>query len=167
MPDTPFWTQDSLEEIVSARSKIMGAGVWAAARPDDRPVISFAGGLPDVPSLPSEELLRATRAVLERERREALQYGGTFGPQPLREAIAERSSGIEGIPLTHEHVTVTSGAAHGIGIACETLIDPGDTVLVESPTFPAACAPSSRSGRTSRPCPWTKKGCASTSPRRR
>ena len=87
-----FWTQDSLDDLVSARSKIMGAGVWAAARPDDRPVISFAGGLPivpsHVPSLPSEELLRATRNVLERERREALQYGGTFGPHPLREAIA-------------------------------------------------------------------------------
>jgi 2-aminoadipate transaminase len=136
MSDTPFWTQDSLEDLVSARSKVMGAGVWAAARPDDRPVISFAGGLPDVPSLPSEELLRATRNVLDRERREALQYGGTFGPQPLREAIAERSSGIEGIPLTHEHAIVTSGAAQGIGIACEALIDPGDTVLVESPTFP-------------------------------
>ncbi|MXY72698.1 MAG: PLP-dependent aminotransferase family protein [Dehalococcoidia bacterium] len=138
MPETPFWTQDSLEDIVSSRSKIMGAGVWAAARPDDRPVISFAGGLPDVPSLPDDELLRATRAVLDTERREALQYGGTFGPQPLREAIAERSSGIEEIPLTAEHVTVTSGAAHGIGIASEVLIDPGDTVLVESPTFPGS-----------------------------
>ena len=138
MPETPFWTQDSLEDLVSARSKIMGAGVWAAARPDDRPVISFAGGLPDVPSLPSEELLRATRTVLEHERREALQYGGTFGAQPLREAIAERSSGIEGLPLTVEHVIISSGAAHGIGIACEALLDPGDTVLVESPTFPGS-----------------------------
>ena len=138
MPETPFWTQDSLEDLVSARSKIMGAGVWAAARPDDRPVISFAGGLPDVPSLPSEELLRATRTVLEHERREALQYGGTFGAQPLREAIAERSSGIEELPLTAEHVIISSGAAHGIGIACEALLDPGDTVLVESPTFPGS-----------------------------
>ncbi len=138
MPEEPFWTHDSLDDLVSARSKIMGAGVWAAARPDDRPVISFAGGLPDVPSLPSEELLRATRNVLERERREALQYGGTFGAQPLREAIAERSSGIEAIPLTPEHVIVTSGAAHGIGIACEALLDPGDTALVESPTFPGS-----------------------------
>ncbi len=138
MPETPFWNQDALEDLVSARSKIMGAGVWAAARPDDRPVISFAGGLPDVPSLPSEELLRATRTVLEHERREALQYGGTFGPQPLREAIAERSSGIEGLPLTAEHVIISSGAAHGIGIACEALLDPGDTVLVESPTFPGS-----------------------------
>ena len=138
MPETPFWSQESLEEIVSARAKILGAGVWAAARPDDRPVISFAGGLPDVPSLPSEELLRATRTVLERERREALQYGGTFGPQPLREAIAKRSSVIEGIPLTPDNVIVSSGAAHGIGIACEALLDPGDTVLVESPTFPGS-----------------------------
>ncbi len=138
MPETPFWNQDSLEEIVSARARILGAGVWAAARPDDRPVISFAGGLPDVPSLPSEELLRATRTVLERERREALQYGGTFGPQPLREAIAERSSVIEGLPLTPDSVIVSSGAAHGIGIACEALLDPGDTVLVESPTFPGS-----------------------------
>ena len=138
MAETPFWTQDSLEDLVSARSKIMGAGVWAAARPDDQPVISFAGGLPDVPSLPSEELLRATHTVLEHERREALQYGGTFGAQPLREAIAERSSGIEGLPLTAEHVIVSSGAAHGIGIACEALLDPGDTVLVESPTFPGS-----------------------------
>ena len=138
MPETPFWNQDSLEDLVSARSKIMGAGVWAAARPDDRPVISFAGGLPDVPSLPDEELLRATRIVLERERREALQYGGAFGAQPLREAIAERSSGIERLPLTDEHVIVTSGAAHGIGIACEALLDPGDVALVESPTFPGS-----------------------------
>lgn len=138
MPETPFWNQDSLEDLVSARSKIMGAGVWAAARPDDRPVISFAGGLPDVPSLPDEELLRATRIVLERERREALQYGGTFGAQPLREAIAERSSGIERLPLADEHVIVTSGAAHGIGIACEALLDPGDVALVESPTFPGS-----------------------------
>ena len=138
MPETPFWNQDSLEDLVSARSKIMGAGVWAAARPDDRPVISFAGGLPDVPSLPDEELLRATRIVLERERREALQYGGTFGAQPLREAIAERSSGIERLPLAPDHVIVTSGAAHGIGIACEALLDPGDVALVESPTFPGS-----------------------------
>ena len=138
MPEEPFWTQDSLEDVVSARSKLMGAAVWAAARPDDRPVISFAGGLPDVPSLPDEALLRATRTVLERERREALQYGGTLGAQPLREAIAARSSAIEGLPLSEGHVIVSSGAAHGIGIACEALLDAGDTVLVESPTFPGS-----------------------------
>lgn len=134
----PFWTEESLGEVVSARARILGPGVWAAAQPDPRPVISFAGGLPDVPSLPDAELLRATRAVLERERREALQYGGVFGPAPLREAIAARSSRIEGLPLGEEHVIITSGAAHGIGVACEALLDPGDVALVESPTFPGS-----------------------------
>ena len=155
---TPLWDEDSLEEIVSARSRILGPGVWAAAQPDPRPVISFAGGLPDVPSLPSEELLRATHAVLEHERREALQYGGTFGPYPLREAIAERSSTIERLPLTVENVMVTSGAAHGIGVACEVLLDPGDTVLVESPTFPGSLRTMRSFGAEIEPLPMDGEG---------
>jgi len=138
MPDDTAWSNDDIEAIVSERARILGPAVWAAASPDARPVISFAGGLPDIPSLPGEALLRAARTVIDREQREALQYGGTFGPQPLREAIAERSSTIEGIPVTPEQVIVSSGSAHAIGVVCETLIDPGDTILVESPNFPGS-----------------------------
>jgi 2-aminoadipate transaminase len=138
MTDHPYWDEAALEEIVSQRARILGPAVWAAAQPDPRPVISFAGGLPDVPSLPGEMLLRAARTVIDREQREALQYGGTFGPYPLREAIAERSSTIEGIPVSPGQVIISSGSAHGIGIVCEALIDPGDTVLVESPNFPGS-----------------------------
>ncbi len=138
MVDDTAWSADDIEAIVSERARILGPAVWAAAQPDARPVISFAGGLPDIPSLPGEALLRAARTVIDREQREALQYGGTFGPEPLRQAIAERSSGIEGIPVGIEQVIVTSGSAHAIGVACETLIDPGDTILVESPNFPGS-----------------------------
>lgn len=134
----PYWTPEHLEDVVSARSKLMGAQVWAAAAPDGQPVISFAGGLPDVPSLPGEQLLRAVRTVLSREQQAALEYGGTFGPMPLREAIARRSSRIEGVPVTRENVLIASGSAHAIGLACEVLVDPGDVVLVESPTFPGS-----------------------------
>ncbi|MGE3075540.1 MAG: PLP-dependent aminotransferase family protein [Dehalococcoidia bacterium] len=133
-----YWTPENLEEMVSARSKILGPQVWAAATPDPRHLISFAGGLPDIPSLPGEQLLRAARTVIDREQKEALEYGGTFGPLPLRDAIAERSSKIEGIPLTRDNVIVASGSAHAIGMVCETLLDPGDTVLVESPNFPGS-----------------------------
>ncbi|MGE0598344.1 MAG: PLP-dependent aminotransferase family protein [Dehalococcoidia bacterium] len=133
-----YWTPENLEEMVSARSKILGPQVWAAATPDPRHLISFAGGLPDIPSLPGEQLLRAARIVIDREQKEALEYGGTFGPLPLRDAIAERSSKIEGIPLTRDHVIIASGSAHAIGMVCETLLDPGDTVLVESPNFPGS-----------------------------
>lgn len=133
-----YWTPENLEEVVSSRSKILGPQVWAAATPDPRHLISFAGGLPDIPSLPGEQLLRAARTVIDREQKEALEYGGTFGPGPLREAIAERSSRIEGIPLTPDNVIVASGSAHAIGMVCETLLDLGDVVLVESPNFPGS-----------------------------
>lgn len=132
----PYWDDDRLDEVVSGRARILGRAVWAAAQPDPRPVISFAGGLPDIPSLPGELLLRAARIVVAREQKEALQYGGTFGPYPLREEIAKRSSRIEGIPVSVDQVLITSGSAHAIGVVCEALIDPGDTILVESPTFP-------------------------------
>lgn len=136
MPE--YWSPDNVEEMVSARSKILGPQVWAAATPDPRHLISFAGGLPDIPSLPGEALLRAARTVIDREQKEALEYGGTFGPLPLRDAIAERSSRIEGIPVTRDHVIIASGSAHAIGMVCETLLDRGDVVMVESPNFPGS-----------------------------
>ena len=138
MSNETYWDADHLEEMVSARAKVLGATVWAAATPDPRPIISFAGGLPDIPSLPGEQLVRAARTVIDREQKEALQYGGTFGPLPLREALAERSSRVEGIPVSVDQVMVVSGSAHGIGLMCETLLDPGDIVLVESPNFPGS-----------------------------
>jgi 2-aminoadipate transaminase len=134
----PYWTPERVDALVSARSRILGPQVWAAATPDPRHIISFAGGLPDIPSLPAKELLRAAETVLERERKEALEYGGTFGPGPLRDAIAERWTRIEGVPVTRDHVIIASGSAHGIGLVCETLLDPGDIVMVESPNFPGS-----------------------------
>ena len=137
MPE-PYWTAERIDGVVSERAKTLGPAVWAAAQPEARPVISFAGGLPDIPSLPGEILLKAARTVIDREQKEALEYGGTFVAYPLRQAIAERSSAIEGIPVAVDQVIVTSGSAHAIGVVCETLLDPGDTVLVESPNFPGS-----------------------------
>lgn len=138
MTDAAYWDADHVDEVVSQRAKILGPAVWAAATPDRGPVISFAGGLPDIPSLPGEILLKASRAVIDREQKEALEYGGTFGPLPLRQAIAERSSKLEGIPVAVDQVIISSGSAHAIGMMCETLLNPGDVVLVESPNFPGS-----------------------------
>ena len=138
MPDQPYWDADHLEDVVSQRAKILGPTVWAAAAPDPRPVISFAGGLPDIPSLPGDILLRGAHWVVDNDQKEGLEYNGTFGPRPLREALAARSTKLEGIPVGVDNVMVVSGSAHGIGIVCETLLDPGDIVLVESPNFPGS-----------------------------
>ncbi|GMV85817.1 MAG: hypothetical protein AMXMBFR80_16720 [Dehalococcoidia bacterium] len=133
-----YWTPETIDDMVSARAKILGPAVWTAATPDPRNLISFAGGLPDIPSLPGEQLLRAARTVIEREQKEALEYGGTYGPLPLREAIALRSTRIEGIPVSRDNVLIASGSAHAIGMVCETLLDPGDYVMIESPNFPGS-----------------------------
>src|SRR3989304_330626 len=104
-----YWTPETLEEMVSARSKILGPAVWAAATPDPRQLISFAGGLPDIPSLPGEQLLRAARTVIDREQKEALEYGGTYGAAPLPAALPQRSTTLQGIPATRDTSTHASG----------------------------------------------------------
>lgn len=138
MDNSPTEFESHLERLWSHRARIVGPAVWAAAQPDPRPVISFAGGLPDVPSLPAEQLERAVSRTLARERKEALEYGGTYGPYPLRLAMAERSSRLEGVPVAVDQVIISSGSAHGIGNLCEVLLDPGDVVLTESPNFPGS-----------------------------
>ncbi|MFQ5382700.1 MAG: PLP-dependent aminotransferase family protein, partial [Dehalococcoidia bacterium] len=133
-----FWTANRIDEIASSRARTLGPSVWAAAQPDGKRLISFAGGLPDIPSLPGEELERAARKVIATDRKEALEYGGTFGTLPLRQELARRSTRLEGLQIDPEQVLIVSGSAHGIGLMCETLLDPGDTVLVESPNFPGS-----------------------------
>lgn len=138
MSNVPYWDASHIDEVVSQRAHILGPAVWAAAAPERGPVISFAGGLPDIPSLPGDLLLKAARTVIDREQKEALEYNGTFGPMPLRTALAERSSRLEGIPVELNQIMIVSGSAHGIGVMCETLLDPGDIVLCESPNFPGS-----------------------------
>jgi 2-aminoadipate transaminase len=105
-----------------------------AERPD---VLSFAGGLPAPELFPAQELARAFEAVLRRNPGAALQYGITEGFLPLREWVADqlRARGIAG---TAENVMVVSGSQQGIDLVARVLLDPGDTVLVENPSYLAA-----------------------------
>jgi 2-aminoadipate transaminase len=99
--------------------------------------ISFASGLPD-PSLYPVELLRElTDDVLTQDGRAALQYGPAEGFPPLREYVAEllRSRGLDATP---EHVLITNGSQQGLDLAARALLDPGDRVLLESPSYLAA-----------------------------
>lgn len=105
-----------------------------AERPD---VLSFAGGLPAPELFPAQELAGALEAVLRKKPGAALQYGITEGFLPLREWVADRLRG-RGIPATAESVMVVSGSQQGIDLVARVLLDPGDTVLVENPSYLAA-----------------------------
>jgi 2-aminoadipate transaminase len=103
-------------------------------RPD---VLSFAGGLPAPEAFPVEAMARAHAEVLAKDGAAALQYGPTEGHAPLRAWIAERMTS-RGLPASTEQVLVTTGSQQGIDLVGKTLLDPGDLVAVEAPSYLAA-----------------------------
>lgn len=96
-------------------------------RPD---IISFAGGLPAPELFPLDDIRTAANAVLDRYGPAAVQYGTTEGHLPLREWIAARTPG-----LTPAHVQIVTGSQQGLDLLGKILIDEGDVVLVEAPTY--------------------------------
>jgi len=100
-------------------------------RPD---VISFAGGLPAPDTFPVARMREAFDRVLAERGREALQYSATEGYAPLREWIAARL-GTPAAPVAAEDVLIVSGSQQGLDLLAKVLVDPGDRILVETPTY--------------------------------
>lgn len=100
-------------------------------------MISFAGGLPAAELFPVDRVEAATRAVLRRLGGNALQYGETEGVAELRQWIARHYSA-GSLELTPENVLITAGAQQALDLAGRVLLDEGDRVIVENPTYMAA-----------------------------
>jgi len=98
-------------------------------------MISFAGGLPDPDTFPVEAFASCAD-VLERDGRTVLQYGASEGYPPLREAIIEMMTGRLGYGPRPEELLVTSGSQQAVDLIARALLDPGDVVVVEAPTYP-------------------------------
>ncbi len=119
-----------------AGSAIRQMGILAAGRPD---LISFAPGYPD-PAAFAWEAWRTIADDLLRERgRDTLQYGPTRGYGPLIETVVPRLRAA-GIDCVADEVLLTTGSQQGIDLVTRLLVDPGDVVLVELPTFTGAIA---------------------------
>jgi len=97
-------------------------------------VISFAGGLPANDVFPIERVEEACRKVLKENSATALQYGETEGYKPLRDMIA-RHIWRYGIKAEAENVLITTGSQQALDLIGKLLINPGDRVLVEAPTY--------------------------------
>jgi 2-aminoadipate transaminase len=97
-------------------------------------VISFAGGLPAPDVFPIERFREACCRVLEQNAKLALQYGTTEGYEPLREMIARHTSRY-GIKAKTENVLITAGSQQALDLIGKLLINPGDRILVEAPTY--------------------------------
>lgn len=100
-------------------------------------VISFAGGLPSPATFPVDAIRAAFDAVLTREGKVALQYSATDGYPPLRAWIADSLS-TRGSRIAPEQVLVTSGSQQGLDLLGKVLVNEGDPVVVETPTYVGA-----------------------------
>ena len=133
-PPTQLWES----HWASAVNSITSSAIRELLKITEQPgVISFAGGLPSPSCFPAEELAVAAERVLAREAGRVLQYGPTEGFPPLREFLASLMAG-RGLPIAAEQLIITSGSQQGLDIIGKLLIDPGDTVLVENPTYVGA-----------------------------
>ncbi len=98
-------------------------------------MISFAGGNPSPESFQGEVCGELAKELLSQKGRTLLQYGATEGYVPLKEALVpyvRDSFQVETVP---EQLLPTTGSTQGMDLLCKALIDPGDAVIIEDPTF--------------------------------
>ncbi len=98
-------------------------------------VISFAGGLPNPDFFPGEALRAAANRVLADDPQGTLQYAPTLGYRPLREFIAQRYADTAGLAVDPDHILITNGSQQAVELVAKILIDPGDQIVVEGPSY--------------------------------
>ncbi len=127
------------EQLFSSRTRAMKSSAMRdlmaiTERPD---VISLAGGLPDTSTFPPELFAKLMTTVAVDATARALQYGPTEGIASTVDAIMQVMAA-EGTDVDADDVIVTTGGQQVIDLVCKALIDPGDVVIAEAPTYPGA-----------------------------
>jgi 2-aminoadipate transaminase len=127
------------EELFAARTRGMRSSAMRdmmalTERPD---VISLAGGLPDTTTFAPELYAKLMAHVAAESTARALQYGPTEGMAVTVDCIVEVMAA-EGTSIDPADVIVTTGGQQVIDLVCKTLIDPGDVIVAEAPTYPGA-----------------------------
>jgi len=100
-------------------------------------VISFAGGLPDPLLFPTTPITNAINELLNEEKNSIFQYGPTAGFLPLRQALAQQYQQ-SSVNRNEESILITQGSQQGLDILTRALLNPGESIVVEAPTYLAA-----------------------------
>jgi len=100
-------------------------------------MISFAGGLPDPAIFPVREFAECS-SILSEKGPVVLQYGATEGWAPLVDELRARMEKPLGRPIAADEVLISAGSQQVMDLLSRVLIDPGDVVITEAPTYPGA-----------------------------
>jgi 2-aminoadipate transaminase len=98
-------------------------------------VISFGGGLPAAELFPVEDVSAAQDRVMRGRGAQALQYSVTEGIPELRAWVAERMQAQYGLTVAADDVVVTGGSQQGLDLYARVMLDPGDVVALENPSY--------------------------------
>ncbi|MGI8801176.1 MAG: PLP-dependent aminotransferase family protein [Solirubrobacteraceae bacterium] len=124
--------------LFAGRTRVMKSSVMRdlmaiTERPD---VISLAGGLPDTQTFPPA-LFRAVMGDVSEATARALQYGPTEGQIGAKDCVIEVMAA-EGMTVGRDDILITTGGQQVLDLVCKTLVDPGDVIIAEAPTYPGA-----------------------------
>ncbi|HEX2515730.1 MAG TPA: PLP-dependent aminotransferase family protein [Chloroflexota bacterium] len=122
------------QPLLARRAAREAPALFRAGAASPPGIIPLTYGFPDPGSFPIEELIETAAHMLRRQGRDALQYGPIAGPPPFVDLVLAKL-GAEGLRVSAQNLLVTVGGSQGIDLVTHLLVDPGDVVIVEAPTF--------------------------------
>lgn len=129
MTDTFIKTVDYANSLLSHRAAAVSPAPGPSA---GRDIISFIYGLPAEEAFPAQEIADAAVYVMREQYTAALQYNSA---KPLAEYLVNFIQKDQGLKLDASNILITNGSSNALGLMCRLMIDPGDVVIVEAPTF--------------------------------
>ena len=125
-----------MKEFANRMNRIKGSAIRELFKlVADPSIISLGGGNPAKESFPTEDIARISHDLILEKGSVILQYGGTEGYLPLRKAIIEKLLPDKNLKADIDELLITAGSTQAMDLLSKVFINPGDTILVESPTF--------------------------------
>jgi 2-aminoadipate transaminase len=122
--------------VLARRTRLRGGDELATILAGSPPgVLSMTGGFPNPATFPTDEVDEIAARLLRDDAAVALQYTPAAGIASVREYLVDRQEQLQGRRPTPEELIVTSGGMECIALMCQALIDPGDTIAVEAPSY--------------------------------
>jgi 2-aminoadipate transaminase len=127
---------DDFGHVFARRTRLRGGGELTAILAGSPPgVLSMTGGFPNPATFPTDELDEIVARLVREDAAVALQYTPTQGIPSVRDYLVDRQEELQGRRPERSELIVTSGGMECIALMCQTLIDPGDTIVVEAPSY--------------------------------
>jgi 2-aminoadipate transaminase len=124
-----------LTPLLSQRARQVVSAPLLQGMDDASRRISFIFGFPDAASLPAGEVADATSRALAERGRTALQYGDNAGYSGFIDVLLEKLARDQGIHAGRENILITAGGSQAMGLLLDGLVDWGDPILSEMPTW--------------------------------